>query len=305
MQIVPTTRRRILSEIQISKIACVDKPACEGALVTIIKRKRGKPAAKDQVVDDVDTEVEDIDIGKSLLAHVLGTAAGAAVSHFMQRNAPDDDENDDDLEKRAAEHPFMQEARALAHAKKIPLYHAMSLHRRAKPQSYRHFQQQQGVHSTSRMMKSSDQPRDPHGRWTSGGGAPTLEHLRPHYEDIKREQGGISGAYISDLSARSGIPVEHVKDLLLREARAGNVSLHGTSIAEAGLTAEQKAGAISIPGHERFYRAYLKRAPVDVAARFEGIAKSIKKERGCSGTEALQYTADLYPELFARYRAGK
>jgi hypothetical protein len=269
-------------------------------------KRRRKGAAKDQVVDDVDTEVDDI--GKSLLAHVLGTAAGAAVHHFIQRNAQDDDENDEsDLEKAAKlEHPFMRRAGELSHKHHVPLYHGMTLARQSDPKSYRHYQQQQGVHTTrGRMMKSSDQPRDDHGRWTSGGGAPTLEHLRPHYEDIKREQGGISGAYISDLSARSGIPVEHVKDLLLREARAGKVSLHGTSVAEARLTAEQKAGAITIPGHERFYRAYLKRAPVDVAARFEGIKKSIQRERGCSGTEALQYAAAAYPELFQKYRAGR
>jgi hypothetical protein len=175
-------RRRIIQDFKLEKIACVTKPAQEGALVTIIKRRRNddddidtwsdtarnrKKVQRASEDDDEDYE----DIGKSLLGVVLGTAAGAAVHHYLQRKVQDDDdadESNEDFEKRVTvEHPFMQEARALAHAKKIPLYHAMSLHRRAKPQSYRHFLQS-GVHTTrGRLMKSAAPASDATRRFES------------------------------------------------------------------------------------------------------------------------------------------
>jgi hypothetical protein len=70
----------------------------------------------------------------------------------------------------------------------------------------------------------------------------TLEHVRPIYEKLKAEQGGISTVKIFDIMTRLGVTKEDLHRLLLEEAKNGRVSLHRASttkfspqVFEAGL----------------------------------------------------------------------
>jgi len=60
--------------------------------------------------------------------------------------------------------------------------------------------------------------------------AVTLEQIRPIYEKLKAEQGGISTVKIYDVMTRLGAAKEDLHRLLLDEAKSGRVSLHRASI---------------------------------------------------------------------------
>ncbi len=57
----------------------------------------------------------------------------------------------------------------------------------------------------------------------------TLEDVRPIYERLKAEQGGISTVKIYDIMTRLGAAKEDLHRLLLDEARSGRISLHPAS----------------------------------------------------------------------------
>jgi hypothetical protein len=57
-------------------------------------------------------------------------------------------------------------------------------------------------------------------------------HVRPIYERLKAEQGGISTVKIYDIMTRLGAAKEDLHRLLLNEAKSGRVSLHRASSAK-------------------------------------------------------------------------
>jgi len=59
--------------------------------------------------------------------------------------------------------------------------------------------------------------------------AVTLKDVRPIYDRLKTEQGGISTVKIYDIMTRLGAAKEDLHRLLLEEARSGRVSLHPAS----------------------------------------------------------------------------
>jgi len=63
-------------------------------------------------------------------------------------------------------------------------------------------------------------------------GAVTLEKIRPVYEKLKTEQGGISTVKIYDIMTRLGAAKDDLHRLLLDEAKSGRVSLHRASTAK-------------------------------------------------------------------------
>src|SRR5262249_35283525 len=60
----------------------------------------------------------------------------------------------------------------------------------------------------------------------------TIEKIRPVYEELKTEQGGISTVKIYDIMTRLGAAKEDLHRLLLDEAKSGRVSLHRASTAK-------------------------------------------------------------------------
>ncbi len=73
----------------------------------------------------------------------------------------------------------------------------------------------------------------------------SLELLRPVYEALKAQQGGISAVTIYDILNKVSAAKDEVHELLLREARRGRVSLHPAStmnfpreVVEAGIQIE-------------------------------------------------------------------
>jgi hypothetical protein len=74
-------------------------------------------------------------------------------------------------------------------------------------------------------------PREPP-IWSSRHAAVTLEDVRPIYERLKTEQGGISTVKIYDIMTRLGAAKEDLHRLLLDEAKNGRASLHRASTAK-------------------------------------------------------------------------
>lgn len=79
----------------------------------------------------------------------------------------------------------------------------------------------------------------------AGSTSISLDDVRPHYQALKLEQGGISTVAIYDILRRLGVSKDTLHALLLREARRGRVSLHAAStvnfpqeVIEAGIRIE-------------------------------------------------------------------
>lgn len=72
--------------------------------------------------------------------------------------------------------------------------------------------------------------------------------LQTAYDALKAEQGGVSTVWIGDLAARAGMPVDDVKEILQGAAQRGEATLHPSTVAEATLSADRRAGGI--PGAE-------------------------------------------------------
>jgi hypothetical protein len=81
---------------------------------------------------------------------------------------------------------------------------------------------------------------------SSHDAAVTLEHVRPIYERLKAEQGGISTVKIYDIMTRLGAAKEDLHRLLLEEAKRGRVSLHPASTVKFPL--EVTAAGIRLKG---------------------------------------------------------
>ena len=114
--------RRILTKIQLDRIAAVDNPAQEHALVTLMKRR----PKKQQADPDDDNDVED----------------DWSVNAPRKKKQPKGWSREDiDKVQPKLEHPFMRRARALSQKHKVPLYLGMSAARREDPASHRHFVQ--------------------------------------------------------------------------------------------------------------------------------------------------------------------
>jgi len=75
----------------------------------------------------------------------------------------------------------------------------------------------------------------------------TLDHIRPIYDALKSEQGGISTVKIYDIMSRLGASKEDVHRVLLREAKIGSVSLHPASTVK--FPSEVMAAGIRLQGH--------------------------------------------------------
>ena len=74
----------------------------------------------------------------------------------------------------------------------------------------------------------------------------TLADVRPVYERLKAEQGGISAVKIYDIMCRLSAAKEDLHRLLLEEERNGRVSLHRAST--AGFAREVTEAGIRLPG---------------------------------------------------------
>jgi hypothetical protein len=121
--------KRIIDELKISKIACVDRPAQQGALVRILKRRASQQLDDDDIDDWSDQGVD--------------------------AENEDDDEEEQLKKQRKVEHPFMRQARRLAAAHGVPLYHGMSLARQQDPHSYRHYIREGVGMSRPKIRKSA------------------------------------------------------------------------------------------------------------------------------------------------------
>src|SRR5262249_2248778 len=60
----------------------------------------------------------------------------------------------------------------------------------------------------------------------------SLDHVRPAYERLKTEQGGIGAVKIYDLMTRLEASKQDLHQLLIEEAKNGRVSLHRASTAK-------------------------------------------------------------------------
>jgi hypothetical protein len=78
------------------------------------------------------------------------------------------------------------------------------------------------------------------------GAAVALEDVRPVYEKLKAEQGGIGTVKIYDIMSRLGVSKADLHRLLLEEERNGRVSLHRASTARFSL--EVREAGIRLPG---------------------------------------------------------
>jgi hypothetical protein len=76
--------------------------------------------------------------------------------------------------------------------------------------------------------------------------AVTLDDIRPIYNTLKAEQGGISTVKIYDIMTRLGASREDVHRILLREAKSGRVSLHPASTVK--FPSEVMAAGIRLQG---------------------------------------------------------
>jgi hypothetical protein len=75
----------------------------------------------------------------------------------------------------------------------------------------------------------------------------TLEDLRPIYERLKAEQGGIGTVKIYDIMTRLGAAKEDLHRLLINEAKGGRISLHRASSAK--FPSEVIEAGIRLEGH--------------------------------------------------------
>ena len=139
------TRRR-LEKLRIDRIAAVDAPANQHALVTIVKRAPKKQQVA--VPDDNDTALAVLMAKRAELKVVLAVlaeqqAASVAKTSGAARAAAERSHlraAGEIARRKSPEHPFMEGARKLAREKNLRLYEAMSAHRRANPKSFAHFQ---------------------------------------------------------------------------------------------------------------------------------------------------------------------
>jgi hypothetical protein len=74
----------------------------------------------------------------------------------------------------------------------------------------------------------------------------TLEQVLPVYRRLKAEQGGFSGVKIFDLIKALNRPKDAVHPLLLREVKAGRITIHRSSSVE--LSREVTEAGIRLPG---------------------------------------------------------
>ncbi len=74
----------------------------------------------------------------------------------------------------------------------------------------------------------------------------TLDAVRPIYERLKTEQGGIGTVKIYDILTRLDVAKEDLHRLLLEAARSGRVSLHPAST--VNFPAEVMAAGIRLEG---------------------------------------------------------
>lgn len=130
-------RRRILEKIQLTKIAAVDRPAQEHALVTIMKRR----PKKQQVDDPDDDNIED---DWSVNAPRKKKPKGWSRDDIDAVN-----------KRKPPEHPLLRRARALSQKHGVPMYLGLAAARREDPQSYRHFQQQGIAASQPKPIKKA------------------------------------------------------------------------------------------------------------------------------------------------------
>lgn len=73
--------------------------------------------------------------------------------------------------------------------------------------------------------------------------------IRAAYEVALREQGG-GNVWISDVAQRSGVPISDLHKYLLREAKAGGLTLHPTTIVRDKFPIGASDAAVNLPGHD-------------------------------------------------------
>jgi hypothetical protein len=74
----------------------------------------------------------------------------------------------------------------------------------------------------------------------------TLQAIRPVYQRLKAEQGGLGTIDIYDLMKALGVPKDSLHEFLKKEAKAGRVTIHPTTTVQ--LKPEVIDAAISLPG---------------------------------------------------------
>ena len=74
----------------------------------------------------------------------------------------------------------------------------------------------------------------------------TMQAIRPVFQRLKAEQGGLSTINIYDLLKALGVPKDKLHQFLLKEAKAGHLTIHPTTTVQ--LKAEVIDAAIKVPG---------------------------------------------------------
>jgi hypothetical protein len=156
--------KRILEDIELEKIAAVDKPAQEHAVVTIMKRAPStaisfdealvltKAKQKQNVDPDNDGSIDDWS--------PKGPPQNKRGKKKIRGWSRDDIDAINSVDKRGplVEHPFIIGARQRAQATGVRLYEAIAAHRRANPQSWKHFHQMQQTQPVPKPMKKAAAP---------------------------------------------------------------------------------------------------------------------------------------------------
>lgn len=93
-------------------------------------------------------------------------------------------------------------------------------------------------------------------------GAVTLASMLPAYDKLKAEQGGFSTVWIGDLIKETGWSKEDMHRMLLDEAKAGNVTIHHSTLQYTSIPEERMDAAIRLPGEEEpFFTVVVKKRP--------------------------------------------
>lgn len=85
----------------------------------------------------------------------------------------------------------------------------------------------------------------------------SLDDVRPHYLELKAEQGGISTVKIYDVLQKLGVSKDKLHALLLHEAKRGRVSLHAAST--VNFPREVIDAGIRIEGEQQPYVTFVLR----------------------------------------------
>lgn len=99
----------------------------------------------------------------------------------------------------------------------------------------------------------------------AGAEVPLTSRIKDAYDEIARENGGVTGAPIGELMKRTGISKEDMHDWIMARVKTRAATIHPTT-REMGAEPEHvRAAAINLPGHEPLMMAHLKPAAFETS----------------------------------------